>query len=47
MAFYEKNGYRRVSTGEKDRLLLTYWSIPERQMETPVALSDRRWKEGS
>jgi GNAT superfamily N-acetyltransferase len=47
VAFYEKNGYRRVSTQEKDRLLRTYWSIPERQVETSVVLSDRRWKEGS
>lgn len=47
VAFYEKNGYRRVSTEEKNRLLRTYWSIPERQVETSVVLADRRWKEGS
>ncbi len=47
VAFYEKNGYRRVGPEEKDRLLRTYWSIPERQVETSVVLSDGRWKEGS
>ena len=41
--FYEKNGYRLLSRGETDRLLRTYWSIPERQIETSVVLADRRW----
>lgn len=36
--FYEKNGYRLVSTEEKNRLLRRYWSIPERQVETSVVL---------
>ncbi len=36
--FYEKNGYRLVSTEEKNRLLHRYWSIPERQVETSVVL---------
>jgi N-acetylglutamate synthase-like GNAT family acetyltransferase len=39
--FYEKNGFRRVSSGEKDRLLKKYWSIPERQVETSVVLVDK------
>lgn len=41
--FYEKNEFRRVTPEEKDRLLRTYWSIPERQIETSVVLVDRRW----
>jgi len=41
--FYEKNGFRLVPLGEKDRLLRKYWSIPERQIETSVVLGDQRW----
>ncbi|MHB8842329.1 MAG: GNAT family N-acetyltransferase [Candidatus Aquicultor sp.] len=37
--FYEKNGFNLVSTEEKNRLLRTYWSIPERQVETSVVLA--------
>ena len=36
--FYERHGFRLVSTEEKDRLLDTYWSIPSRQVETSVVL---------
>lgn len=39
--FYEKHGFRRVPADEKDRLLRTYWSIPDRQIETSVVLADR------
>jgi GNAT superfamily N-acetyltransferase len=42
--FYEKNGYRLLSRPEIERLLGTYWSIPERQIETSVVLADARWK---
>jgi GNAT superfamily N-acetyltransferase len=41
--FYRRNGYTVVSDGEKDRLLRTFWSIPERQIETSVVLADERW----
>ena len=37
--FYERNGFRCVSTEEKNRLLRTYWEIPERQVETSVVLA--------
>jgi N-acetylglutamate synthase-like GNAT family acetyltransferase len=40
--FYEKNGFRVVSTEEKDRLLKKYWSIPGRQVETSVVLADSK-----
>jgi hypothetical protein len=36
----------RLSEGapaEKDRLLKKYWSIPDRQVETPVVLADAEW----
>ena len=39
ISFYEKNGYHLVSDQEKDRLLRTYWSIPERQVATSVVLA--------
>jgi len=39
--FYERHGFRLVSPEEKDRLLKTYWSIPERQIETSVVLTDK------
>jgi len=38
--FYEKHGFRLVSSEEKDRLLRKYWSIRERQIETSVVLAD-------
>ena len=41
--FYERHGFRRLSDHEKDRVLRTYWSIPERQIQTSVVLGDRRW----
>ncbi len=43
--FYGRNGFTMVSSAEKDRLLRTYWSIPDRQIETSVVLADRRWVE--
>jgi len=36
--FYEKYGFKLMSSREKDRLLRTYWNIPERQIETSVVL---------
>ena len=41
--FYRRNGFTLVPSGEKDRLLRTYWSIPARQVETSVVLADKRW----
>lgn len=41
--FYEKYGFYRVTPEEKNRLLGTYWSIPDRQIETSVVLADERW----
>jgi GNAT superfamily N-acetyltransferase len=36
--FYEKHGFKLVSTKEKNRLLRKYWNITERQVETSVVL---------
>jgi N-acetylglutamate synthase-like GNAT family acetyltransferase len=43
--FYRRNGFTVVTSTDKDRLLRTYWSIPERQIETSVVLANRRWTE--
>jgi C_GCAxxG_C_C family probable redox protein len=43
IAFYEKNGYRLISTEEKNHLLRKYWTIPERQIETSVVLVGSSW----
>ena len=42
--FYRRNGFTVVAEADKDRLLRTYWSIPERQIETSVVLVDGRWR---
>jgi N-acetylglutamate synthase-like GNAT family acetyltransferase len=44
--FYRRNGFTVVPTAEKDHLLRTYWSIPDRQVETSVVLASREWMEG-
>lgn len=36
--FYQRHGFRLASAEEKDRLLSSYWSIPDRQRETSVVL---------
>jgi N-acetylglutamate synthase-like GNAT family acetyltransferase len=36
--FYQRNGFELVSGDVKNDLLRTYWSIPERQIETSVVL---------
>ena len=40
IGFYEKNGFRLVTPGEKDRLLKKYWKINSRQIEMSVVLGD-------
>ena len=39
--FYERHGFEVVNGAEKDRLLATYWSIPQRQVEESVVLRQR------
>ncbi len=41
--FYEGHGFKMVERDDKDRLLKTYWSIPERQIDTSIVLADARW----
>lgn len=40
--FYEKHGFKLVSPEEKDKLLRTYWNIPEKQIEASVVLRLRK-----
>ena len=37
--FYRRNGFEPVSAERKTVLLQTYWTIPERQIETSVVLA--------
>ena len=37
--FYEKHGFRLVPPEIKDRLLRTYWTVSERQIQTSVVLA--------
>jgi len=39
---YQRHGFRLMTPEEKDKLLRTYWSIPERQEETSVVLEYAR-----
>ena len=43
IAFYERHGFRLLSTEEKNKLLRKYWSIPERQVDTSVVLANEKW----
>lgn len=38
VSFYQKHGFQLVGEEEKNRLLATYWEIPQRQIETSVVL---------
>jgi GNAT superfamily N-acetyltransferase len=40
--FYERHGFQLVGEEEKNRLLKTYWTIPDRQIETSVVLVYRK-----
>jgi GNAT superfamily N-acetyltransferase len=44
--FYRRHGFTVVPNAYKDSLLLKYWSIPARQIETSIVLADGRWMEG-
>jgi len=41
--FYQKHGFRMLSAEEKNKLLLKYWNISQRQVETSVVLANRDW----
>jgi hypothetical protein len=39
ISFYQRHGFALVSSALKNQLLRTYWTIPERQIETSVVLA--------
>ena len=41
--FYEKHGFRVVTTDEKKQLLKRYWTVPDRQADVSVVLADSSW----
>jgi hypothetical protein len=38
--FYERHGFEPAQREQKTALLKTYWTIPERQIETSVVLAN-------
>jgi GNAT superfamily N-acetyltransferase len=40
--FYRRHGFELVSPERKNELLRTYWTIPDRQIETSVVLAQRQ-----
>jgi GNAT superfamily N-acetyltransferase len=38
--FYRKHGFALVPAEQKKRLLKTYWTVPDRQIETSVVLAN-------
>jgi GNAT superfamily N-acetyltransferase len=47
IGFYRRHGFVQVGPEEKTRLLRTYWTIPERQIDTSVVLSGGRGSAGA
>ena len=43
ISFYERHGYQLVAEDHRERLLRTYWQIPERQIEESIVMADARW----
>ena len=44
ISFYKKYGFRVLSDDEKNKLLNSYWNVPERQIETSIVLASEDWK---
>jgi N-acetylglutamate synthase-like GNAT family acetyltransferase len=42
--FYQKHGFRLLSETEKNKLLIKYWNVPQRQVETSVVLANKGWE---
>jgi GNAT superfamily N-acetyltransferase len=40
IGFYRRHGFQQVTPEQKTELLRTYWTIPERQIETSVVLAN-------
>jgi hypothetical protein len=40
IGFYRRHGFVQVSAEQKESLLRTYWTIPDRQIEVSVVLAN-------
>jgi N-acetylglutamate synthase-like GNAT family acetyltransferase len=47
ISFYQRHGFELVSPEKKASLLKTYWTIPERQIETSVVLANPPFPRGA
>jgi N-acetylglutamate synthase-like GNAT family acetyltransferase len=43
ITFYQKHGFKPLSTQQTDRLLRKYFSLNERQIQTSIVLADKKW----
>ena len=41
--FYQRHAFALVAQHQKDDLLRTYWTVPDRQIATSVVLADEAW----
>ena len=41
--FYQNHGFRMLETEEKNLLLIKYWTVPLRQIETSIVLASPTW----
>ena len=44
ISFYQRHGFELVSPATKAALLKTYWTVPDRQIETSVVLANRPFR---
>jgi len=43
ISFYERHGFQLVGEDHRERLLRTYWQIPDRQIEESIVMADATW----
>ena len=44
IGFYRRHGYSLVDEKDRERLLRTYWTIPERQIEESIVMANPAWQ---
>ena len=44
IGFYRRHGYELVGEEHRERLLRTYWAIPERQVEESIVMAGPAWR---
>ena len=45
--FYQRHGFQLVPEADKDRLLRTYWEVPQRQRQVSVVLDSDHVDDGA